>query len=165
VTEAFPDRDMAHLDKIAWMVEQNGWAIEAVPPRPDVEYPVPGYAYTVGLETSVAFPEVAVLGLTPVAAKGLLGLVVDVLRSGVEIPIDAVFAGLLDNDLRAALLTVDVETVGDLFATATAWYRGAPFRVVQLAWPDRKGWLPWEPGFDHRLLLAQPVIGSLDGVA
>jgi hypothetical protein len=165
MTEAFPDRDMAHLDKIAWMVEQEGWAIEAVGPHPELDPPIPGYAYTIGLETAFSFPEVVIFGLTPVAARGLAGLVVDVLRGGTDAPIGALFVGLLDNDLRSALLPVDLDECGDLFATATAWYGGASYRVVQLAWPDRNGWLPWEPGFDHRLLLAQPVIGALDGVA
>jgi hypothetical protein len=32
---------------------------------------------------------------------------------------------------------------------------------VQLVWPDRAGWLPWESGFDERVSPAQPVIGSL----
>ena len=35
---------------------------------------------------------------------------------------------------------------------------------MQLAWPDRNGWLPWESGFEHRLLFAQPVVGAVPGV-
>jgi uncharacterized metal-binding protein len=31
--------------------------------------------------------------------------------------------------------------------------------VVQLLWPDRQGWLPYEDGFDHRVRSAQPMIG------
>ena len=49
-------------------------------------------------------------------------------------------------------------------AAAAAFYGAVPFRVVQLAWPDRRGWMPWEVGFEQRLMLAQPVIGSLDEV-
>ena len=49
---------------------------------------------------------------------------------------------------------------GPLFATAEAWYRGEPFEVVQLIYPDRNGFLPYEPGFDQRMRLAQPVIGT-----
>ena len=85
--EVFPDRSMEHDDKILWMVETHGWAMEAVMPRPDLQPPAPAYAYTVGLEQLVGFPEVAVFGLTPAAARGLLGLVVDLLRGGTEIPI------------------------------------------------------------------------------
>ena len=159
--EVFPDRSMEHDDKILWMVETHGWALEAVLPRPDLSPPSPAYAYTVGLEKLVAFPEIAVFGLTPAAARGLLGLVVDLLVGGTEIPIGSLFTGLLDNDLRSALLAVDLDEHGDLFATATHWYAGEPYRVVQLAWPDRNGWMPWESGFDERLRYAEPLIGDV----
>jgi hypothetical protein len=161
--EVFPDRSMEHDDKILWMVETHGWAHESVLPRRDVTPPTPAYGYTVGLEKLVGFPEVAVFGLTPVAARGLLGLVVDLLVGGTEIPIGSLFTGLLDNDLRSAMLAVDLDEHRDLFATATHWYAGEPYRVVQLAWPDRNGWMPWEAGFDERLRYAEPLIGVFPG--
>ena len=65
---------------------------------------------------------------------------------------------------RAALLPVEVDKHAELFDTAFAFYGAVQFRVVQLAWPDRNGWMPWEDGFEHRLLLAEPVVGSLDEV-
>ena len=160
--DVFPDRDMDHRDKIAWMVEQHGWAFEPVPAHPELDPPIPGYGYTIGFEAAFAFPEVVVFGLTPVATRGLLGLVVDLLRGGTEIPVGALFTGLLDNQLRSALVPVDLEECGELFDAATDWYRGDEYRVVQLAWPDRGGFLPWEVGFDRRLLLAQPVLGSVE---
>jgi hypothetical protein len=33
--------------------------------------------------------------------------------------------------------------------------------VVQLLYPDRNGFMPYETGFDQRMRLAQPVIGEL----
>jgi hypothetical protein len=33
--------------------------------------------------------------------------------------------------------------------------------MVQLLWPDRNGFLPFEPGFDQQLRFAQPVLGAL----
>jgi hypothetical protein len=162
--DVFPDRNMEHRDKVAWMVEQHGWAFEPVPAHPELDPPIPGYGYSIGFEAAFAFPEVVVFGLTPVATRGLLGLVVDLLRGGTDIPIGALFTGLFDNELRAALLPVDREECGDLFAVADDWYSEDDYRLAQLAWPDRNGWLPWESGFDHRLLLAQPVIGAADGL-
>src|SRR5262245_411831 len=158
VGDVFGDRVMEHQDKLAWMIETSGWALEPVPAQP----PRPGYAYTVGLETSFSFPELVIFGLTPIAARGLAGLVVELLQDGVEIPVGPLFTGLLDNGLRSALLPVEVEEHLDLFESATEWYGHKSYRVVQLAWPDRNGWMPWESGFDHRLLLAQPVVGALD---
>ncbi len=164
MADVFPDRSMELRDKIAWMVEDNGWALVPVPACPDLDPPIPGYAYTVGLETTFGFPEVVVFGLTPPAARGLCGLVVDLLASGTELPVGPLFTGMLDNGLRSALLPVDVAENGVLFTEATEFHRGLGYRVVQLAWPDRNGWMPWESGFDHRLLLAQPIIGTLDEV-
>jgi hypothetical protein len=145
---------MEHRDKLAWMIEQEGWALEPVMPKPGADPPVPGYSYSIGLESSFGFPDVCVFGLTPVAARGLIGLVVEVVRSGGHVPVGPQFTGLLDNDLRCALLPVDVEDNLDLFESAAGWYGGITFRMVQLMWPDRNGWLPWEPGFEKRLLYA-----------
>jgi hypothetical protein len=160
--DAFPDRAMPFREKIDWMIESQGWAVVPVPPRLDLDPPFPGYTYTVGLEPSFGFPEVIVFGLKPADARGLLGMVVALLRDGVEIPVGPLFAGLLDNDLRSALLPVDLGDWGPLFAAGQDWYGATPFRVVQLAYPDPNGWLPWEPGFDMARRLSQPVIGTVE---
>jgi Domain of unknown function (DUF4262) len=161
--DVFPDRSMEHADKIAWMIETKGWAVEPVPPRPDADPPTPGYAYTIGLESTYGFPEVVLFGLTPVAATGLAELLIEQVAGGVEIPIGVVFTGLLDNDLRCALLPIELDTYAELFTAAIDWHKQADFRMLQLAWPDRNGWLPWESGFEHRLLFAQPVVGAVPG--
>src|SRR5215471_7177283 len=112
---------MEHDDKIAWMVETKGWAIEPVPPRPEADPPMPGYAYTIGLESTFDFPEVVLFGLTPVAASGLAELLVGLIADDVDIPVGTVFTGLFDNDLRCALLPIDLDTYGELFRAASAW--------------------------------------------
>jgi hypothetical protein len=156
-----PDFHLPHTEKIEWMIETEGWAIEPVLPRADVDPPRPGYAYSIGLPALVGFPEVVVFGLLPVAARGLIGLVVDVLRSGTEIPIGDELVGLLDNELRCQFAPVAMDEWAELFATAEAWYHGEPFEVVQLIYPDRHGFLPYEPGFDQRMRIAQPVVGTV----
>lgn len=149
---------MDALAKTDWMIETDGYAVEPVPPDPTSDPPRAGYTYTIGLTADTGFPELAVFGLTPVAAKGLIGLVVDAVRGGTEIPLEVDLVGLLDNELRCRFSTVDLDRWGPLFATATSWYRGQPFTLVQLVYPDRNGFLPGEPGFDHRLRFAQPLL-------
>jgi hypothetical protein len=149
------------LDKIEWMIESTGWALEAVAARPDVVPPNPAYAYSIGLPAAVDFPEVAVFGLTPVAAKGLVTLVADARRGGTEIPLGVELVGLLENELRCIFAPIDLDTWGPLFDTATSWYRGATFEMVQMLFPDRNGWMPYESGYDERLQIAHPVIGTL----
>ncbi len=159
--DVFPDRDMEHLDKIAWIVEENGWAAEPVPPVDEPE-PRPGYTYTIGFETHFGQPEVVIFGLQGSAARGLLGILADQHGGGVTLPVGAVFVGLLEGDLPCALLQVDLGEHAHLFPDAVAFHRGGDFRVQQFLWPDRAGRLPWDPGYDERLRLAQPVIGTWD---
>ncbi|MFZ8999497.1 MAG: DUF4262 domain-containing protein [Ilumatobacteraceae bacterium] len=154
-----PDFHIPHAEKIEWMIETNGWALEPVPPRSDLDPPAPAHAYTIGLPALTGFAEIAVFGLTPAASNGLIGLVVDALRGGTEIPVGVELVGLLDNDLRCAFAPVDASGSG-MFQTARSWYRGAEFPVVQLVYPDRNGFMPYESGFDRRLRFAQPMVGS-----
>ena len=160
--QPLPDFSISHQEKIDWMIETAGWAIEPVPSQVDVDPPFPGYAYTISFPETFGFPEVVVFGLTPVAARDLLGLVADCLRGGTEIPTGVELTGLLDNDLRCVFAPVNLDEWGPLFDTATAWHRGRPFDVVQLVWPDRNGFLPHEDGFDRRVSFAQPVIGTVE---
>jgi len=146
-------------EKIEWMIETNGWAIEPVQPVPEAQPPVPAYSYSIGLPAAVEFPEVAVFGLTPIAAKGLIELVVGALRGGTEIPVGIELVGLLDHDLRCAFAAVDLTEWAPMFPTAFSWYRDAAFEMVQMFYPDRRGVMPYEEGYDARMRLAQPVVG------
>jgi len=158
-----PDFHIDHAEKIEWMIETKGFAVEPVAADPSTDPPSPAYTYTIGVPAAVGYPEIAVFGLTPVASTGLLELVVDACRGGTEIPVGIELVGLLDNDLRCLFAPIDLEQWGGHFATATAWYRGEPFDLVQLLYPDRNGFMPYEAGFDQRMRYAQPVIGAVGG--
>lgn len=152
---------MDELDKIEWMIEADGWALESVTADIDADPPTPGYAYSIGLPEAVGFADVVVFGLAPVAAKGLLTLVADACRGGTDIPVGVEVVGLLDNELRCLFAPVDLEQWGTYFGTAIAWYDGEPFSLVQLLYPDPNGFMPYEAGFDQRMSFAQPVIGAV----
>lgn len=158
--DVFPDRSMALRDKFAWMIETSGWLLEPVPATLDTDPPFPSYGYTIGFEQTFGFPELVIVGLKPVAAKGLAELVANLLAGGTQIPVGSLFTGLYDGEQRAALLPVEVGAMGAMFEGADAWYGEQPYRMVQLVWPDRIGWLPWEPGFDPALGAVQLVLGE-----
>ena len=155
-----PDFHIPHSEKIEWMVETNGWALEPVAARADTDPPVPGYAYSIGFPEAFGFPEVVVLGLTPSTANDLVAVVADLLRGGTEIPVGVELQGVLDGELRCMFLPLDDDVAHAMLPTARAWRKGAAFPAVQMLWPDRNGFLPTEPGFDRRLAAAQPVIGG-----
>jgi Domain of unknown function (DUF4262) len=156
-----PDFHIPHVEKIEWMIETTGWALEPVLARPEDDPPSPSYAYTIGVPAAVGFSEIALFGLAPAAANGLITLVVDACRGGTEIPVGVELVGLLDNELRCLFAPIDLVEQSERFPTAAAWYRGEPFEMVQLLYPDRNGFMPYEAGFDHRMRFAQPVVGAL----
>ena len=156
-----PDFHIPHAEKIEWMIETNGWALEPVVAQPDADPPTPSYAYSIGMPDAVLFPDVAVFGLTPVAANGLVTLVADACRGGTEIPLGVELVGLLDNELRCYFAPIDINVHGAFFGTSAAWYKGEPFSMVQLLFPDRNGFMPYEAGYEQRMRLAQPVLGTV----
>ena len=158
--DVFPDRSMALRDKFAWMIETTGWLLEPVQANLDTDPPLPPYGYTIGFEETYGFGEVCIVGLKPVAAKGLAGLVAQVLAGGTQPPIGELFLGLYDGDQRAALLPVDTGAMAGMFEGCDAWYGDRPYRMTQLVWPDPSGFLPWEPGFDPQLAGVQLLFGE-----
>jgi hypothetical protein len=157
-----PDFHIPHAEKIEWMIETSGWALEPVAADASTVPPRPAYAYSIGMPGAVQFPDVAVFGLSPVAANGLVTLVADACRGGTEIPIGVELVGLLDNDLRCFFAPIDAEVWPTWFATAVSWYSGTPSGFVQLMYPDRNGFLPYEEGFDQSRRFAQPVVGTVN---
>lgn len=158
--EVFPDRDMSHRDKVVFMLEREGWALDAVPARADLDPPFPRYAYTIGLQDRFDFPELCVVGLSPVACRGLFDVVIDALAGGTDLPIGAAFVGLLDGGQPCAFLPVDPAACASLFPSLTEHRRLAgdaadSFEMVQLTWPDGSGVLPWERGFAAELVAQQ----------
>ncbi|MCP4228504.1 MAG: DUF4262 domain-containing protein [Actinomycetia bacterium] len=149
---------MTHREKIDWMLEQQGYGIEPVRAGGDPTAPYPTYSYTFGLEALIGHPEVCVVGLAPAAARGLLDLVVVTLREGTVLPIDQPFVGLLDNNLRSMLVTIDLTIHTGRFVSPPIIYGEQPWRMVQLVWPHKNGALPWEDGWPHELRLAQPLL-------
>lgn len=163
--DVFPDRDMSHRDKLEFMLDREGWAMDAVVSRPEAGSTLPSYSFTVGFEERFEFPDVCVVGLSPVACRGLFDMVADALGGGTELPVGAPFIGLLDGGQPCALLAVDPAMGVDLFPSLVEHHRLAGrdpegMRVVQLAWPDADGSLPWEPGFAPHLLAVQLLLGD-----
>ncbi len=163
--DVFPDRAMAHREKIEFMLEREGWAIDAVPTRTDSDPPLPRYAFTIGFEDRFGVPELCVVGLSPVACRGLFDLVAEAVAGGAQLPIGAAFVGLLDGDQPCALLPVDAAATAELFPSLTehhllAGQEATDFQMVQLVFPDAAGLLPWERGCAPAVVAGQVLLGD-----
>jgi hypothetical protein len=159
--DVFPDRDMSHRDKVLFMLEREGWAMDNVPTQADP--PFPRYSYTIGIEDRFGFPELCILGLSPVACRGLFDLVVGELAAGTDLPVGPPFIGLLDGGQPCAFLALDSASLGPMFPSlgehlAATGADPTSRHVVQLLWPDHHGKLPWDEAFDPKLAPAQVLL-------
>ncbi len=150
---------MEHMEKLQWMLDTNGWGIEPVKPITG-DSPRAGYSYTFGLKSLIGYPDLAIFGLAPAAARGLLDLIITHLRSGGELPVGQPFNGLLDNDLVSVLLDVELPRHAALFPTLPLIYKNNEWQVRQFIWPDRSGALPWDDTWPEALRFAQPILTS-----
>jgi len=163
--DVFPDRDMSHRDKVEFMLEREGWAIDNVGVGGTPDAPIPRYSYTIGFEARFGFAELCVFGLAPVACKGLFDVVADALAGGTQLPVGQAFIGLLDGEQPCALLPVDAAEAVGLFPSLDEHHELAgespdAFTMLQLTWPDGDGNLPWEPAFAAALAPAQLLLGE-----
>ena len=63
--DPMPDRHLDLRDKLAWMVETRGYAVEPVTQVDDPLDPRPGYTFSVGFEATWGHAEVGLWGLAP----------------------------------------------------------------------------------------------------
>lgn len=149
---------MSDAEKIQWMLDEHGWGAAPVRPEDSSAPGGAGYTYTFGLEAAFGRPEIVVVGVQPVQARGLLDLVVAQYQAGLELPADTAFVGLLDGDLPAVLVSLDRRRCGGLVPIAADLYGDQPWRLQQFLWPDPAGALPWDERCSDVVRRAQPVL-------
>ena len=154
------DFSISHREKIEWMLETNGWALEAVRPEVGDQSASPAHAYSIGVTALTGFPEILVIGLAPATANDVISVAVDALRTGSEIPTGCELVGLLDGEQRCAFAPL-AEDQAMQWCPAVSEYSDSPVQVVQMLYPDRQGFLPYEAGYEQRMRYAQPVIGAM----
>ena len=154
------DFSISHREKIEWMLDTNGWALEAVRPAAGEVTASPAHAYSIGVTALTGFPEILVVGLAPATANDVISVAVDALRNGTEIPTGCELVGLLDGEQRCAFAPLTGESAAQ-WCPAASEYTDAPVEVVQMLYPDRQGFLPYEAGYEQRMRYAQPVIGEM----
>lgn len=113
----------------------------AVVPILDVD---PPWAFTVGLDRSAGHPELAVSGLPSDFAGALLsGLGNEVLEGREISPGDELEDVIRGHRIRAR--EVPSSSYAARFGTATRFYSGESYRVIQLVWNDSSGAFPGDP--------------------
>ena len=132
-----PDFHIPHAEKIEWMIETDGSPLEAVAAAtPRVTRREPGYTYTIGFPEHVGFPEVAVFGLTPVAARrACSGSSPTPASAGPRSRSASRWSACSTTNCGAASRPSTSASGARSSPPPQAWYRAEHFEMVQLIYP------------------------------
>jgi len=132
------------------LIDTHGWAVIGV--FPTCAEDGPPFSYTAGL-TDKGLPELAIYGLPPHTAGGVLNAAARYALDHGELPCGKPISGLLAGGLSVVALTMD-DT--DDLSTVRAIY-GVVLAAQQIVWPDAHNRMPWQ---DWDLGAAQPLHGG-----
>ena len=133
-------------------IEKFGWHVALIP-EDEVG---PAFAFSVGLVKSFNHPEILIVGLNVQLMHQMINGIGDEVKAGKRFSPGHKYPGFLEGH-ECLFQTVDEKFYRDYLGTATAFYRGKDFPVLQCLWPDMNGVFPGEPEFPDNLLVRQTL--------
>jgi len=134
-------------------VGRVGWAVQAVPSDDEG----PAWAYSVGIWHTHGGPELVMCGAPVENMGGIINLIGQRIARGMPVE-----AGDQLDDIGAHTLAVrpvhQSWRMTSMFTISDCFYGYVRPLYLQIAWPDRKGRFPWEPGFDAEFDDDQPML-------
>ena len=131
--------------KLLGTLEQWGWFVTKVGAS-DSE---PAFAYSLGLYENFKHPEIIIFGLELEMMHRLVNDAGRRIRQGLGYKEGQRYDDLLKG-YQCEFRKVNPNRHDGLLNYAIWYYKGSPFPVLQLVWPDQTGLFPWEDGFNER---------------
>ncbi|MFG1783411.1 DUF4262 domain-containing protein [Rhodococcus oryzae] len=151
----YGDRDEADQAELTTIddVRQHGWHVVMVP-EDEIG---PGFAYTIGLSHTHGAPELAMFGIDVHAMHSILNTLGEMATAGTVLADGQKHPDVIV-DRHVALRQVDPRWYRTYFGRAIDFYRGAPFPVLHVAWPDAHDRFHWEARAEERHRGSQPQL-------
>ena len=122
----------------------------------------PCFSYSIGLFQSFGYPELLIIGLPSRFAHEMLTIAANAARPGnplnVQEPTDALLEGF-----SCAFVKVPESAYDEYVLSASWYYEGNAFPLLQIVWSSKEGRFPWHPRAGKKFREAQPVVGSRNG--
>jgi hypothetical protein len=134
-------------------VEKYGWTVALF----EKSTATPSFAYTIGLWKTFNHPEIVVFGLPINILYTILNDAGELVKGGKGLLLNVDNNDILIN-LPVQLRRVDASNIPDYFGFAQWFNEYEPFPALQLFWPDKAGKFPWEPTYDEKYRLDQPLL-------
>lgn len=119
------------------------------------------FSFSIGHFQQHNHPELILVGLPAEVANQLLNIaVVKIVGAKERLEPYKKYDDFTEG-LAVAFIPVELDFYRDYLGYAN-WYYGdlpKPYPVLQMVWPDREGYFPWEAEFDTSFKQAQPLLG------
>jgi hypothetical protein len=155
------DRDIAATmrARVAADIEQAGWSMIGVFPSTEGAAVPTYFCYTVGLWERFRQPEIAVFGLSPHIANGVLwGAYHEYLEKGERFTDgEVVTERLVEGGFPVAFRSMPNDLDDCPFSAAHAYYGTWDFPVLQMVLSDPNRLFPWQDGCEEDMVTMQQI--------
>ena len=134
-------------------IQQYGWHVLNV--LPDDSHPP--HSYSVGLFATFDHPEIVVVGLPGDTAHHLINNLAEEIKEGETFEAGARYGHVLEG-YDVTFVRVAPEYYREYFGRALDYYGSISFSMLQMVWPDRKRFFPWDPSCAQDIRDLQPVL-------
>lgn len=118
---------------------------------------LPPFAYSVGIQQATSAPEVVVIGLKQPMAHFVVNEYNNRVRNGERFVAGQKYAGFIGG-FDVLVSSVDKAHYEEYFGVDLWLYEGANFDVVQLVYPSKTGFWPWQPEASDEFRVWQPLL-------
>lgn len=136
-------------------VKKFGWSCIGIAP----EGTSGPFSFTVGFEQTYGHPELAIFGLPGEVAHGIFANAAHLIKTGRKFEPGTTTDELLQS-FECSMVEVPKAAYREHFGFANWFYEGEGYRMTQIAWPDKNGLFPWQPGVHPQVNALQPVLGK-----
>lgn len=118
---------------------------------------LPGFTYTIGLFQQYNHPEIICFGLASEVAGSMLNYACEQVAANQVFKVQTPYSEFIDR-YTIQFIDVDESYYQDYFGTANHYYHHTDYPVLQLIWPDKEGYFPWDPAFNPNFKFRQPLL-------
>jgi hypothetical protein len=134
-------------------IEQYGWHVLNVLPGDSH----PPHSYSVGLFATFDHPEIVVVGLPGDTAHHLINNLAEEIKEGASFEAGCRYGHVLEG-YDVMFVRVAPENYRTYFGRALDYYGSISFSILQMVWPDRNRFFPWDAGCAEDIRKLQPVL-------
>nr|WP_233410612.1 DUF4262 domain-containing protein [Rugamonas sp. CCM 8940] len=135
-------------------IEEYGLHIISVNEEDDL----PPFSYSIGIEQSLAMPDLIVVGLRHEVAQAVINECYRQMKSGKLIAPGSRVADLLGGEFECVIGEVSPANIKEYMGWALWLYKGANCRAHQIIFPSTAGVFPWEPEASEWFRNWQPLL-------